>query len=145
MVYLSMLPERIQNQITIDENGCWLWAGSRSVRGYGRIWYQGKRWLAHRLVWELSGNILDPSLVLDHKCRIHACVNPGHLRQVTQKENVQAGLAPQRSGERMSAKTHCPAGHEYSTENTRVRKGSRQCRKCDAERARSRRQRVQNK
>jgi hypothetical protein len=30
-------------------------------------------------------------------------------------------------------KTHCPHGHEYTPENTRVYRGSRNCRKCGTE------------
>lgn len=36
-------------------------------------------------------------------------------------------------GDQESAKTHCPQGHEYSPENTRVSAGSRFCRACDRE------------
>lgn len=32
-------------------------------------------------------------------------------------------------------KTHCPAGHEYSVENTYVRRGKRYCRECARRRA----------
>jgi hypothetical protein len=43
-------------------------------------------------------------------------------------------------GIRMADRTHCPQGHPYDEENTRVRKnGSRDCRACHRERARSKR------
>lgn len=32
-----------------------------------------------------------------------------------------------------SVKTHCPRGHEYTPANTRMSKGSRNCRKCQRE------------
>lgn len=32
-----------------------------------------------------------------------------------------------------SKKTHCPEGHEYTKENTRIDRGSRACRTCDRE------------
>lgn len=41
------------------------------------------------------------------------------------------------SGERETAKTHCPQGHEYNTANTRINAGSRQCRVCDRDRAKA--------
>ena len=36
-------------------------------------------------------------------------------------------------GSTNAAKTHCPKGHEYTPENTRVVNGSRQCKACQAE------------
>lgn len=36
-------------------------------------------------------------------------------------------------------KTHCPRGHEYSEENTLLRRGSRECRTCIRDKARERR------
>ena len=31
----------------------------------------------------------------------------------------------------MASKTHCPAGHEYTPENTRIYRGKRNCRACN--------------
>lgn len=40
-----------------------------------------------------------------------------------------------RMGAPRAAKTHCPRGHPYDEENTRLRNGRRHCRACERERA----------
>jgi hypothetical protein len=61
------------------------------------------------------------------------------------ERRVSAGglaLGGPANGRRQKAKTHCPAGHPYSEENTHVSpKGWRKCRKCRAERATNARRR----
>lgn len=60
---------------------CWEWTGSRNHRGgdYGRFYYQGRNWLAHRVayLWN-TGDLPDADLV--HTCENPPCVNPDHLR-----------------------------------------------------------------
>jgi hypothetical protein len=75
----------------------------------------------------------------DAKCPHRMCCNPKHLAAKSIGDNVQAG----RSGSR--AKTECPYGHAYTSENTRWVKGrkpgqqSRQCRTCAREKTALRR------
>jgi hypothetical protein len=49
--------------------------------------------LGHRVVWLLSGNKLaDPKKeILNHKCGFRPCVNPGHMEQIPQDDNVMHG------------------------------------------------------
>lgn len=52
----------------------------------------------------------------------------------THAENVRDQL---RHGTHSTAnRTHCPKGHEYTTENTRVSNGRRHCKSCDREASR---------
>lgn len=117
---------------------CWLWVGARFSDGYGRIFLEGKGKRVHRVAWELCGYALDPSMTLDHLCRVKTCVNPDHLEQVTLGENVRRA-ALHRSSELMGranrAKTHCKNGHPYDEKNTyhflidgRSARGCRPCR-----------------
>jgi len=80
---------------TDEETGCWLWRGGwESGNGYGKVWYAGKAWMAHRLIWTFLVGRIPDGLVLDHfKCYNRACVFPGHLQLVTSCENTHRGKA----------------------------------------------------
>lgn len=114
---------------------CWLWA--RTIENdYGRIWIggeKGKHYRAHRIVYEALVGEIPSGLSLDHLCRIKRCVNPAHLEPVTHQENVKRG----NSGKFQKAKTHCPQGHEYNSENTYIASRGkyvlRACRTCKRE------------
>lgn len=68
---------------------CWEWTAAVSSSGYGEFWAETRLVKAHRFSWEISGRSLEVGLVLDHTCRNRVCVNPSHLRQVTQKQNME--------------------------------------------------------
>ena len=69
--------------------GCWEYNGYRTKRGYGRLKYEGKQWIAPRLAWTLIfGGIKDDLWVL-HKCDHPPCVRPDHLFLGTANDNVQ--------------------------------------------------------
>ena len=65
---------------------CWSWTGTSNADGYGRFYYRGKDWLAHRLSFLLATGI-EPKAVL-HKCNNSACVRPSHLQAGDSKENL---------------------------------------------------------
>jgi hypothetical protein len=68
---------------------------------------------------------------LDHLCRNRCCVNPAHLEPVTRKVNLgRSPLVGRGAGTAQTAKTHCPQGHEYTPENTRIARGKRYCKTC---------------
>ncbi len=71
---------------------CWQWLGHCDQAGYGKKQFGNETWVAHRWLWcQLFGPIPD-GLVIDHICQNTSCVNPHHLRVVTQAENVRAGI-----------------------------------------------------
>lgn len=108
--------------------GCWLWPGDRVKGGYGRAYFRGRKWLAHRLAHTAYRGEIPDSLTIDHLCRQPACCNPDHLEAVTMKENTMRG----NSFSRVNAeKTHCKRGHEFTDDNTyRYKDGRRDCRTC---------------
>jgi hypothetical protein len=119
---IARFNERVQ---PIPEVGCWIWVGACSD-GYGVFKVDGRQHRAHRLAWAMAGNELPeyPAMVLDHICRERSCVNPDHLRAVTNKQNIlenSAGLAAANA-----KKTHCKNGHPYTV----VRRGARFCTEC---------------
>lgn len=69
---------------------CWRWTAKLDQAGYGRFNLGGRMALAHRVAWVLSGRELHPGMVLDHTCENPACVNPRHLEEVSQTENLKS-------------------------------------------------------
>jgi len=132
----ARLLERFWDKVIPEPNsGCWLWTGSISVNGYGRIGGRidgvRKDRPAHRLSYQSLIGPIGDGLVLDHLCRVRCCVNPAHLEAVTQQENVIRGDGPRLARERWSAQTHCKQGHEFTPQNTHRNKRGRSCRACD--------------
>lgn len=80
---------------------CWLWTGGRGS-GYGVFnWRQDGRTIgrgAHRLAYEFSRGPIPIGWEIDHRSTCSKlCVNPGHLRVTTRKqnqENLQKGHNP---------------------------------------------------
>ncbi len=71
-------------------SGCWVWIAALDKDGYGASWRDGGYIHAHIDVWIKSGR-KRPSdgRVLDHLCKVRACVNPDHMEVVTPAMNVR--------------------------------------------------------
>lgn len=128
---LTPLIERIMRRVEmVTESGCWIWMGA-TIKDYGVIG-RGRvadgNVLVHRATYEHFRGPIPDGLEPDHLCRVPPCCNPWHLELVTRAENVRRGEA----AKRQLRKTHCPQGHEYTSENTYRRPGkiSRFCRTC---------------
>jgi hypothetical protein len=111
-------------------SGCWLWYGAVQGGDYGVAEHEGRTRIAHRLAYELACGPIPDGLVIDHKCRVHSCVNPSHLEPVKQRVNVMRGVGITKQN---AVKTHCKNGHEFSGANLgHVIRGGRLCRRCRA-------------
>ena len=117
---------------------CEVYTTSINEGGYGMFYVDGRRFRAHRWIYEQEVGPIPDGLVLDHLCRNPACVNTAHLEAVTQAENKRRSNDPSAVNAR---KTHCKYGHEFTPENTTwYRNGtSRSCNECQRNRNRSRR------
>lgn len=92
---------RIWNNV--DKNGpvpdgkrhlgrCWIWTAKVADNGYASIWYKGKYWRLHRMVFKLEIGDLVSGMVIGHKCNVKRCCRPSHLEQITSKKNTQDAI-----------------------------------------------------
>lgn len=79
------------------EDGCWLWRGTTTRDGYGRVQWRGKKLLAHRRAWEIVNGPIPDGLVVCHRCDTPGCVRAerggrGHLFLGTQRDNIRDAM-----------------------------------------------------
>lgn len=119
---------------------CWPWLGAIASTGYGVMTSADNRKVfAHRVSYELHREPIPDGMVIDHLCRVRHCVNPDHLRVVTNAENVLCGVGLTAENAR---KTHCKRGHALTGANLYIppkRPSERQCRACRLEHCRKQR------
>ena len=112
---------------------CWIYKGAVNGSGYGSITIGSRSDKTrqaigtHRLSYFLDRGEIPNGLVIHHECRNTLCVNPNHLEAVSNSKNVKLGVPFRKP---RTPKTHCPKGHEYTQENTRIYKGIKSCREC---------------
>lgn len=101
--------------------------------GHVRVYMKGKRHFVHRLVCRAFKGAppVDRPLVL-HWDGVPTNNRSDNLRWGSSSDNEADKLRHGRNKE--ASKTHCPKGHRYDKENTRLsRKGHRLCRQCSRE------------
>ena len=133
MHYVEMVPE----------SGCWVWMASLNSFGYGQFGLREpvrRPYPAHRVSYVIHHGPIEPGLVIDHKCRVRACVNPNHLQMVTQAQNMELAVFAGNQGSGGTAgenrrKTCCPkCGGDYSLNS----QGWRICKPCVKKREQAR-------
>lgn len=125
---------RFEKKIVRTSCGCWIWLGANNGwedhrgGGHGQFCISGKKIYAHRAAYEHYVSKIPDGLVIDHLCRVPQCVNPDHMRAVTQAENVRSGEA----GLHNPKKDTCKYGHQFDIIYPR----QRQCSICKRDRKR---------
>lgn len=123
--------DRFKDKVEVLPSGCWRWTSVvNRIQPHGRFRFEGRYWLAHRWIYEQTYGPVPDGLVLDHyrfpgSCIGPRCVNPDHVKPVTNRENILRGNGITAINAR---KTKCPEGHEYDAE--RDSRGFRICSTC---------------
>lgn len=83
--------DRFEKNFIKEDNSCWLWSSAKIKTGYG-IFYKdrkNKAIYAHRFSFELYKGPIVGNNKICHSCDNPSCVNPEHLWQGSQKDNLQ--------------------------------------------------------
>jgi hypothetical protein len=85
------LEERFWEKVDIRaEDECWPWTASKNRdNGYGRIKFEGKYVLAHRIAYSLAYGPIPPGMEVCHSCDNPGCVSKFHLFLGTRLDNVR--------------------------------------------------------
>lgn len=127
---------RVLRRCVRTEDGCWLWTGCVTSRGYGCVGAgrKGKNITTHRLAVIVRDGSIPDGLTVDHQCH-HSetcredvecphrrCVNPDHLAVMTMGDNTA----------RQWESWRCKRGHDLAY-RTRGDRKARYCPTCQAE------------
>lgn len=78
---------------------CWLWLGSKTPKGYGKMAIKGVSFYAHRIaLWIIMFGGLSTEKAACHRCDTPSCVNPNHLFAGSHSENMMDATRKGRNG-----------------------------------------------
>ena len=129
--------ERFLSRVIISDSGCWEWTAGKSGTGYPMFTWNNKTRGAYKFIYEYINGKIKKDQEMDHLCKNKLCCNPKHLEAVSRSENCLRGTVGYHNNHHYGNKTHCKRGHEFTPENTRIKKCntsrnglSRQCSQC---------------
>ncbi len=110
---------------------CWLWTAGVTHNGYARFGVDtGMTVRSNRLSYALANNKM-PGEVVRHTCNNPLCVNPEHLIDGTQLDNVKDRVEQGRSRQRFDYDS-CLHGHKYAETGFYINSanGYKMCKAC---------------
>lgn len=83
----------LRSNVTITLNGCWEWNLGCLGKGYGEVYFCGKKYLAHRVSYWFFKNKRKGSIKnkwkIRHTCDNNSCIRPKHLKRGTTQQNAR--------------------------------------------------------
>lgn len=112
---------------------CLTYSGTTDGRGYG--WRRSPNFRTTKVHRQIMAMVYGEGAIKDlnvlHHCDNPPCFRFDHLYLGTQADNVRDMWSRGRGRTWAASVTHCPQGHEYTEENTRINvRGARVCIAC---------------
>lgn len=82
---------------------CWIWTGTTSSDGYGKVTIAGRKLYAHRAMYEQEVGTIPLRHDIDHLCGQPSCVRPDHLEAVVHAVNIRRGRGAKLTDEQVEA------------------------------------------
>ena len=126
---------RAATKFEADEHGCWISTYSVASHGYAQVGWrrpEGGHTMvtAHRAAWVYHhGQQIPEGMTIDHTCKERRCVNPSHLRMLSNFENAR------RTAGRDWPLGECANGHS-NDHLVQEPSGKWKCGPCSAEQSR---------
>lgn len=105
--------------VASDSQSCWLWTGTLTYNGYGKFYFKGRTWRAHRFAYANCVVAIPSGVYVCHTCDVRACVRPSHLFLGTAADNIRDGSAKGRMAKAVGGR------HGSRTHPNRVPRGER--------------------
>lgn len=132
--------QRFFESVVIDSREkCWIWTGAAAGFGHGRFWDGSKVVQAHRYSFKIFKQEPKTDSVIMHSCDNPPCVNPAHLFEGTQMNNVHDCIIKGRfkgHGASLLIKGTCKKGHYIRCELDTIPSCGgkyKRCKKCAEE------------
>ena len=82
------LLSRFNCKYRVSDNGCWIWTASLRNGRYAQMWDGSTVDYAHRISFRIFHGPIPVGHVVCHRCDTQNCVNPEHLFNAEQVDNI---------------------------------------------------------
>lgn len=71
-------------------NECWKWTGRVGTDGYGRLAFEQKEYLPHRVAFMVTEHTkISRNILVIQKCGNKLCCNPAHFNVISRKQKLE--------------------------------------------------------
>jgi len=100
-----MRSDEFLEMIANPDTGCIIWPYSISNGGYAQLVFDGRVRLGHQIACETAHGLRPAGMYAAHRCGVHACINPDHIRWATPSENTADRLLHGTYGWKLNAES----------------------------------------